>query len=172
MTLAAPESLNNKHDLSAFACGEPGLNTFLTRRALSNQESGASRTFVLAAKNNRVVAYYSLATGSIEARQATGKVRRNMPDPIPVMVLGRLAVSLEYQNRKLGAWLLKDALLRVLGVAEMVGIRAVLLHAMSDRARAFYLKHGFAASPLDPTTLMIPLIDVRRELLRSDGTRS
>ena len=166
MTLSAPESLSDKHDLSAFDCGEPGLNTFLTRRALTNQESGASRTFVLADKNNRVVAYYSLATGSIEARQATGKVRRNMPDPIPVMVLGRLAVSLEHQNRRLGAWLLKDALLRVLGVAEMAGIRAVLLHAMSDRARKFYLQHGFAESPLDPMTLMIPLNDVRREWLR------
>ena len=172
MTLSAPESLSGKHALSAFDCGEPDLNTFLMRRALSNQESGASRTFVVTDQNDRVVAYYSLATGSIEARQATGRVRRNMPDPIPVMVLGRLAVSRQYQNQSLGSWLLKDALLRVLGVAEMAGIRAVLLHAMSDRARRFYLKHGFALSPLDPMTLMIPLNDVRRELLRGGGTRS
>lgn len=116
---------------------------------------------------NRVVGYYSLAAGSIEARSSTGKVRRNMPDPIPVMVLGRLAVTTEYQNKRLGSGLLKDALLRVLNVAEMTGIRAVLLHALSDRAKAFYLRHGFVESPLDAMTLMLPLSDVRRELRKA-----
>ena len=110
----------------------------------------------------RVVGYYALATGAVAHAMATGRVRRNMPEPIPVMVIARLAVDLAYQGTGLGSALLRDALLRTLVVSEAVGIRAVLLHAMSDEAKRFYLHHGFAESPVDPMTMMVLLADVEK----------
>jgi predicted N-acetyltransferase YhbS len=92
---------------------------------------------------------------------APGSVSQNMPDPIPVMVIGRLAVDLKYQNQRLGAGLLKDALLRVVQASEIVGIRAVLVHAISEKAKAFYIKHGFQESPGHPMTLMVSLTRVK-----------
>jgi GNAT superfamily N-acetyltransferase len=112
----------------------------------------------------RVVGYYALAAGAVERAVATGRVRRNMPEPIPVMVLARLAVDRGHQGTGLGSALLRDALLRTLGAADAVGIRAILLHAMTDDAKRFYLRHGFAESPVDPMTMMIPLADVERTL--------
>jgi GNAT superfamily N-acetyltransferase len=114
----------------------------LKRRALPNEASGASRTYVVSAAG-RVVGYYALATGAVAQQLATGRVRRNMPEPIPVMVIGRLAVDREHQGMALGSALLKDALLRTLNAASIVGIRAVLLHAISDGAKRFYEKAGF-----------------------------
>lgn len=163
MTTGAPERLTSAHDVSGFDCGVPALDDWLKRRALQNESSRASRTFVVVA-SERVVGYYALATGAIVQAAATGRVRRNMPEPIPVMVLGRLAVDRAYQGAGLGSALLKDALLRTLAAAELAGIRAVLLHAISEDARRFYLGHGFAPSPLDPMTLMISLADVEKAL--------
>jgi GNAT superfamily N-acetyltransferase len=111
-----------------------------------------------------VVGYYALATGGISQAAATGRVRRNMPEPIPVMVLGRLAVDRAYQGSGLGSALLRDALLRTLAAAEVAGIRAVLLHAISEDAKRFYGRHGFMESPLDPMTMMISLADVEKAL--------
>jgi GNAT superfamily N-acetyltransferase len=161
--VGAPEHLTAQHDPSAFDSGVPELNLWLTRRALQNEASGASRTYVVAA-DGRVVGYYALATGAVAQQQATGRARRNMPEPIPVMVLGRLAVDRAYQGHGLGSALLRDALLRTLSAASIVGIRAVLLHAMSDDARRFYERAGFASSPLDPMIMMITLADVERAL--------
>jgi len=109
-----------------------------------------------------VVGYYALATGAIADAMATGRVRRNMTEPIPVMVIARLAVDHAHQGMGLGSALLRDALLRTLAVAEAVGIRAVLPHAMSVDARRFYIHHGFAESPVDPMTMMVLLADVER----------
>lgn len=159
----APEHLTSDHDVSAFDCGVPELDAWLKRRALQNEISGASRTYVVCAAG-RVVGYYALATGAVGQSVATGKVRRNMPDSIPVMVLGRLAVDRGYQNAGLGRALLRDALLRTVQVAQMAGIRAVLLHAMSDEARRFYEKAGFAASPIEPLTMMITVGGIERAL--------
>lgn len=108
--------------------------------------------------------YYALATGAVAQQHATGKVRRNVPESIPVMVLGRLAVDRAYQGRGLGSALLRDALMRTLNAASIVGIRAVLLHAVSEDAKRFYERAGFASSPLDPMTMMITLADVERAL--------
>ena len=159
----APEHLTAQHDIATFDSGVPELDTWLKRRAVANEASGASRTYVVSAEG-RVVGYYALATGAVAQRQATGNVRRNMPDPVPVMVLGRLAIDRAYQGQKLGSALLKDALLRTLNAASIVGVRAVLLHAISADAKRFYERAGFSASPVDPMTMMITIADVKRAL--------
>jgi GNAT superfamily N-acetyltransferase len=155
--LSAPEPLCADHDLSAFACGEASLDDWLKRRALANQLSGASRTFVVLDENRFAVGYYALAAGAVAHERATGGIRRNMPDPIPVLVLGRLAVAQRAQGVKLGAALLQDAVLRAMAVSENAGVRALLVHALNESARAFYAHYGFQESPLDPLTLMLRL---------------
>ena len=152
--VTAPEKLTAEQDVSAFKSGEPTLDDWLKRRALANEESGASRTYVVCS-NNRVVGYYALANGAVAHNEVTGRVRRNVPQPIPVMVIGRLAIDEAHQGRGLGAALLRDALLRTLQAAEIAGIRAILVHAISEDAKRFYERYGFRESPIDPMTLMI-----------------
>jgi GNAT superfamily N-acetyltransferase len=159
-----PQSLTAEHDVSNFDCGVPELDEWLKTRALQSEASRASRTFVVTAGGGRVIGYYALATGAVSRREATGRVRRNMPEPIPVMVIARLAIDRRHQGRGLGASLLRDALLRTLNAAEIAGIRAVLLHAVSDDAKRFYLHHGFVESPVDPMTLRITLADLEKAL--------
>lgn len=156
--LSPPTLLTESHDRTDFSCGEAELDEWLVRRALPNQLAGASRTYVVIVEN-RVVAYYALASGSVIAGEAPGRVRRNMPNPIPVIVLGRLAVDQRWQGRGLGAALLRDAILRSLQAAEIVGIRAILVHALHEKAAAFYRKAGFQPSPISETVLMITLAD-------------
>lgn len=152
-----PVKLDASHRLEQFDCGEADLNQWLQKQAVKSELDGAARTYVVCDDDGRVIAYYCLASGSIVRNDAPGSVRRNMPDPIPVMVIGRLAVDVNYQQHKLGTALLKDALLRVMQVAAIVGIRAVLVHAISEQAKGFYLKYGFQASPSQPMTLVMPL---------------
>src|SRR5271165_6881192 len=156
--LSAPEKLRADHNLDGFECGEPSLDEWLRRRALQNEESGASRTYVVCA-GQQVAGYYALAVGAVAHAETPGRVRRNMPDPVPVMIVGRLAVHKEFQGRKIGPGLLRDAVLRTLQAAEIAGIRAILVHAISERARQFYEDCGFIASPMDPLTLMITLAE-------------
>lgn len=157
MQLAAPEPLSIGHRIEAFDCGEPVLDDWLRKRALGNQSSGASRTFVVADASGRVMGYYALAAGAVAHETATSAVRRNMPDPVPVLVLGRLAVDRQAQGMKLGASLLQDAVKRAIGVSADAGIRALLVHALSEPAKQFYLHYGFQASTLHPMTLMMRL---------------
>ena len=152
-----------EHDISSFDSGVPQLDDWLKRRALANEKSGASRTYVVCA-GGRVVGYYALANGAVAHSEVTGKVRRNMPEPIPVMVLGRLAVDQTYQGRRLGASLLRDAILRTLQAADIAGIRAILVHALSEDAKKFYERCGFSPSPADPMTLMITIADAEKAL--------
>jgi GNAT superfamily N-acetyltransferase len=161
--MKAPVKLDATHQLEQFDCGETDLNQWLQKQAVKSELDGAARTYVVC-DDDKVVAYYCLAGGSIVRHDAPGAVRRNMPDPIPVMVIGRLAVDVNYQNHKLGKALLKDALLRVVQVAEIVGIRAVLVHAILEQAKGFYLKHGFQESPSQPMTLVLVLSRVRNLL--------
>lgn len=158
-----PQPIDGTFELTDFRSGSPELDSWLTRRALANEASGASRTFVIA-KDKRVVGYYALSVGSASHLVAPGKVRRNMPDPIPVAILARLAIDQDWQGRRLGAELLQDAILRTIAASESLGIRAILIHAISDQARRFYEHHGFAASPVEPLTLMATLADLRRAL--------
>lgn len=162
-TPTAPEPLAADHELDAFECGIDTLDHWLKRRARRNEAEGASRTFVIC-EGRRVIGYYSLAAGSILHAEATGKVRRNMPNPVPVLLLGRLAVDRTRHGKGLGADLLSDAVMRAIAAAESVGVRAVLVHAVSDEARTFYEKHGFGPSPLDAMTLMITIEEARRML--------
>jgi len=163
--ISAPEHLHERHDVSAFDSGVPVLDDWLKKRALVNEERGASRTYVVTA-GGRVVGYYALATGAVSGEQATGRIRRNMPDPIPVMILGRLAVDTAFQSQGLGAALLRDSVLRTQQAASIVGVRAMLLHAISADAKRFYERYGFTASPVDPMTLMLSLRDVEKIVSR------
>ena len=160
---SAPEKLNASHDLSQFECGEPTLDTWLKTRALQNEETGASRTYILRA-GQEIAGYYALATGAIARAEAATRVRRNMPDPVPVIILGRLAISTKFQGRGIGTALLRDAVLRIVQAAEIAGIRAILVHAISDQARHFYEKYGFIPSPADPMTLMVTVAEAARIL--------
>lgn len=157
MQLTAPEPLNSGHLIDAFDGGGSVLDEWLRKRALGNQASGASRTFVVTDPSGRVMGYYALAAGAVAHETATSSVRRNMPDPVPVLVLGRLAVDRLAQGMHVGAALLQDAVRRAVGVSADAGIRALLVHALSDRAKQFYLQYGFQASSLHPMTLMMRL---------------
>ncbi|PCH58854.1 MAG: GNAT family N-acetyltransferase [Burkholderiaceae bacterium] len=161
--ISAPMPLTAAHNSEAFSCGESVLDDWLKRRALKNEDRGASRTFVVCQDDN-VVGYYGLATGSVMHKDAPSKIKRNMPDPIPVMVLGRLAVDQNAQSMGIGRGLLKDAILRTITVAKQAGIKALLVHALSEEARKFYLQCGFTESPLDPMLLMITLKDAHQHL--------
>ncbi|MBF0415211.1 MAG: GNAT family N-acetyltransferase [Magnetococcales bacterium] len=133
------------------------LDEWLKRRAMANQLSGASRTFVVTGQDNRCFGYYAMAAGAVTHSMATSSVRRNMSEPIPVMVLARLAVDLRAQKIKLGASLLLDAVSRAIAVSDNVGVRALLVHAIHDRAKQFYEHYGFQVSPVHPLTLMLRL---------------
>lgn len=152
--ITAPEPLAPDHELDSFDSGVAPLDDWLKRRARRNEAEGASRTFV-SCVGRRVIAYYCLATGSVLHADAVGRVRRNMPDPVPIVLLGRLAVDRGWQGKGLGGDLLCDAVRRVVAAAQSVGVRAILVHAISERAKAFYEAHGFRPSPLDPMLLMI-----------------
>lgn len=157
LALSAPQPLAVIHLLDRFTCGEVSLDEWLKRRALSNQLSGASRTFVVTEQEQQVVGYYALAAGAVAHQLATSGVRRNMPDPIPVLVLARLAVDDRAQGRQLGAALLQDAVQRAVAVSQNAGVRALLVHALHERAKQFYLRYGFQESPQHPMTLMLRL---------------
>jgi GNAT superfamily N-acetyltransferase len=160
MKLSAPAPLTGQHETASLSCGTESLDQWLQRRAWKNQLQGASRTYVVC-EERQVVAYYALASGAVATVGATGKLRRNMPDPIPVVVLGRLAVDSRLAGRGVGRALIRDAGLRVLQAADAIGVRGVVVQALSDDARRFYLKVGFDASPLEPNLLMITLADLR-----------
>ena len=154
--LNSPVSLTADHRTTGFNCGIDSLNEWLIRRALKNEYRGGSRTYVVC-DGNQVVGYYAIATGSITRGEAPGQIRRNMPDPIPALILGRLAVDHRCQGAGIGQGLLKDALARSMNVSEQVGARVLIVHAINDKAEAFYLKHGFAVNLPIPNTLLLPL---------------
>jgi len=158
--VAAPEPLASHHDLEPFASGVDSLDQWLRRRAAKNQATGASRTFV-ACEGQRVIAYYALAASAVTVDVASGRFRRNMPDPIPVVVLGRLAVDRSRHGEGLGRALVQDAARRVIQAADAIGVRGMIVHALSAEARAFYERTGFEPSPLDPMVLMVTLADLR-----------
>jgi len=157
LEISTPQPLTSVHLLDEFNCGEPVLDEWLKRRAMSNQLSGASRTFVVLDQDSDVFGYYAMAVGAVAHQIATSSVRRNMPDPVPVMVLARLAVDLRAQGIKLGASLLQDAVNRAVMVAENAGVRALLVHALNDKAKEFYEHYGFQSSSLNAMTLMLRL---------------
>ena len=152
--------LAEHHDLVLFDSGEQSLDNWLKKRALANHVSGASRTFV-ACEGRRVAGYYALASGAVTVASVPGKFRRNMPDPIPVVLLGRLAVDRAWQGQGLGRSLFRDAAMRVSHAADTIGIRGIVVHALSDDARKFYLALGFMECPGEPLILVVNLQDLR-----------
>lgn len=161
--LSSPEPLNDEHQTGSFDSGEPVLDDWLRRRARANHASGASRTYV-ACEGEAVVAYYALASGAIAQTGVPGRFRRNMPDPIPVVVLARLAVDRNYQGRGLGRALFRDAARRVAHAADTIGIRGIVVHAISEEARKFYIALGFDPCPEEVMTLVVTLQDIRATL--------
>ena len=155
MILHSPVLLRQDHQINSFVCGETVLDEWLKRRALANNISGASRTFVVADDNHEVMGYYALAAGAVAHQESNRAIRQNMPDPIPVMVLARLAVDVRAQGMKLGAALLRDAVQRCIQVSQNAGVRALLVHALNDKARQFYEHYGFKTAPAHPMTLML-----------------
>ena len=163
LPLSSPEPLGDDHQTDSFDSGEPVLDDWLRRRARANQASGASRTYVVC-EGKRVAAYYALASGAIAQAAVPGRFRRNMPDPIPVVVLARLAVDRNYQGRGLGRALFRDAARRVAHAADTIGIRGIVVHAISAEAREFYIALGFDPCPAEAMTLVVTLRDVRATL--------
>lgn len=156
LDLEAPAPLSAGHRIEGFCCGVAALDEWLIRRAWNNQRTGASRTYIVAAAG-QVAGYYCLASGALALREAPGSLRRNMPDPVPMAVLGRLAVDQSWQGRGLGVALLRDAVERTQAASAILGIRGLLVHALTPAAAAFYARHGFVASPTHPLTLVLSL---------------
>jgi GNAT superfamily N-acetyltransferase len=169
-TLSPPQKLLSEHDLSEFDSGEPVLDDWLRGRAVQQEASGASSTYVFCG-GNTVVGYYSLALGAVSREASPGQLRgrRNQPDRFPVIVLSRLAVDQSFQGRGIGTGLLRDAVLRTVQAAEIAGIRGIVVHAISERAKRFYEGYGFIPSPLDPMTVLITVAEAERIL---SGKRS
>jgi len=160
MRLQPPQPLRPQHSTAKFDCGDASLNLWLQQRADANQRSGATRTFVVCDAEASVKAYIALASGAVAVAASPGRFRPNMPDPIPVVVLARLAVCRSVQGQGIARALLADAFERVLRASEHIGVRGIVVHAASAEARNFYLHLGFDASPSDANTLMLRLSDV------------
>ena len=160
MTYRGPEPLGPQHVLEGFDCGKAPLNHWLLRRALANQHSGASRTWVVTNEPDRVVAYYASATASIIRAAATRRATRNQPEDVPAVLLARMAVHVNHHGQGVGAALLKHFVLKALEVAELVGVRVLLVHAQDEEAKSFYLHHDFQPSPVDDLTLMRVVQDI------------
>jgi ribosomal protein S18 acetylase RimI-like enzyme len=159
-----PEPLSDTHDTNGFECGNSDLNGWLTRRA-PDSEAKSARTYVVTLEQ-RVIAYYCLEAGAVMRDQLpAAKLRKGLPEQVPIVVIGRLAVDRRYQSRGLGKSLLKDAIIRSLQASDLVGIRAIIVHAIDDNAVAFYRKFGFVHSSLNERTLLLPVETARLALL-------
>jgi GNAT superfamily N-acetyltransferase len=157
--LSPPSAINAVHDLSQFHSGNDALDDWLRFRALKN-EGRSSRTYVVA-QGRQVVGYYCLSTGAEKRESVPSKIARNTPDPVPLIILGRLAVDTNHQGKGIGAGLLKDALCRSLQVSHTVGARAVLVHAIDRNAMAFYLKYGFLEFPCGTQSMFLPMETIK-----------
>ncbi len=158
--LTLPILLSIEHDVEDFSSGEPSLDDWLKKRALKNQLTGASRCFVIS-RFNKVIGYYALSAGAISHENAPKTMRRNMPNPLPIILVGRLAIDENYHNKGLGSALLRDAMIRSLNIAGNAGVFAILVHAISENAKKFYLSRGFVESPIQPMTLFMTLETIR-----------
>ncbi len=162
--LSVIEKLTKDHDLSSFDCGQPSLDDWLRRFALTNQQSDSARTYVFH-RAGRVVGYYSLSAGAVRKEESPERIAKGLAKhPMGVILLARLAVDRNEQGRGLGKAMLVDALSRAMAAADAIGARAILVHAIDNEAVAFYRKFGFEPSPLDPRQLMLLMKDLRATL--------
>jgi len=163
VTLRAPEPLAEQHRLEGFDCGKPALNDWLMRHARQAQGSGSARTFVVAEDDGRMAGYFSLTVGQVDTLEAPERIRKGMGQyPVPVVILARLAVSLQDHGRGIGFGLLQDAIRRTMLIAEQARVRAMLTHPIDEDATKFYTRFGFIASPLREQQLLLLLKDARR----------
>jgi GNAT superfamily N-acetyltransferase len=165
---STPRPISDVDDAATFDSGEPTLDDYLRTRALANHGGGASRCFVTC-RDGRIVGYYALASGAVSHADWSGKFRRNMPDPIPVILLSRLAIDRKHQGCGLGENLLRDAIARSVQVAQQIGVRAILVHALHDEARRFYTRYQFEPSPTDPLHLMLLIKDAKASVVGLRG---
>lgn len=160
MGIKAPELLTDEHVLDVFSCGKPELDDWLIKKALKNHKRNNTRVYVVCDDNNKVIGYYVIAMGSVQRESALSSLKRNSPNPIPMIVLARLAVDEGYKGRGIGVGLLKDCVLRSVHAMNVVGGAGILVHALDDEAKAFYKRFGFNESPIDAMTLMARVIDI------------
>jgi GNAT superfamily N-acetyltransferase len=160
--LVGPELLADQHVIDSFDCGDEPLDEWLARRARRNQIEGASRTWVIT-DDTDVIAYYASSTAVVLRSESTKRAARNQPDPLPALLLSRLAVDQRWQGHGLGAALLKHFILKAVEVAQITGVRVLLVHAKNPEAAAFYTRYGFEPSPIDDLTLMLLMKDVTRQ---------
>jgi predicted N-acetyltransferase YhbS len=159
-----PVLLDARHDVSGFDCAVPALNNYLKKFALQNQRSQSARTYV-ATRGQCVVGYYTLAAASARRAETPARVAKGLAaHPVPVILLARLAVDTKEKGQGLGAGLLKDALLRAIQAADIIGCRAVMVHAKDEGAKAFYRRFGFEPSSTDPFCLFLLMKDVKASL--------
>ncbi len=158
------EKLNREHILDGFDCGQDDLNRWLPGYAQQNQSANSSQTYV-GVFGKVVVGFYSLAAGQVDYADAPERLRKGLArHPLPVVLLARLAVDKAWQGKKLGRGLLRDAVTRTIQAADIVGIRAMAVHAKDDYASAYYQQFDFAPSPTDPWHLFALLKDLRKSL--------
>jgi GNAT superfamily N-acetyltransferase len=164
-SLSSVEPISEIHDCSQFDCGgHESLNDWLKRFALGNQRNESARTYVVH-RNHLVAGYYSISAGSVSVEEAPARISKGLArHPIPVILLARLAIDKSEKGTGLGKALLKDALLRTTRAADIVGARAVLVHAIDEAARMFYLHFGFEPSPIHELQLMLLMKDLRKSL--------
>lgn len=156
------EKLRLEHAVDAFDCGRQELNRFLCRFALTNQQAGAAQTY-LALSDASVIGFYTLVVGEVAYADAPHRLTKGLArHPIPIMLLARLAVSLAWQGKGVGAGLLKDAMQRTLQAADIAGIRAFAVHAKDESARTFYEHFDLIPSPTDPMHLFVLIKDIRQ----------
>jgi GNAT superfamily N-acetyltransferase len=169
LPLSSPVPLETNHDVSAFDCGSSALNDYLQKFALVNQQNQSARTYV-ACRGEAVVGYYTLAAGSVRREETPARVAKGLAQhPVPIILLARLAVDQSEQGKGMGAGLLKDALLRAVQAADIIGCRAMLVHAKDEAARSFYQRFGFEPSPIDEMQLYLLMKDIRASLGSSAG---
>ena len=161
--LSAPQPLAEGHQFADFESGEPSLDDWLKRRAAKNQANGSSRTYVVC-EGDVVIGYYCLAAGAIGHAEAPATLKRNRPEPVPVLVLGRLAIHKNHHQKGIGTALLNDAIRRAIQAADIAGVTALLVHAISEQARRFYLSRGFIESPVKPMTRCLMMATVHQAL--------
>jgi len=165
--ISAPTPLTDEHPIKSFHCGSEALDTWLTKQALKSQKRGTARVYVVNdAETHRVIGYYAIAMGSVSRAQAFSSLRRNSPDPIPMVILARLGVDDAYHGQGIAAGLLKDCVVRSLKAMSAVGGAGILVHAIDDRAQTFYKKFGFKESTFDPLVLMARICDIEESLSR------
>lgn len=166
MGYSPPGPLRGKHSTDGFQCGEKSLDTWLEKHARQAEVSGSARVFVTAVEGDRVVGFYALAAASVNPGDATERLMRGQSkhQTIPAILIGRLAIDGAHQGNQVGRSLLRDALLRSATAADSIGARAVIVHAISDRAVHFYARFGFEPSPTDPHHLILLMKDLRKLL--------